>query len=211
MVGRIVLMNERAYVLCAECGINTPFVANTLDGCTCGLHDHNALYKQNRRFLMLNTQVFERRPTESVQQLFGRVSARAQANAEEEMVENLLARSLATTLQRAANEDADNKTKQPREHEGCIFCETLGAMTGGLAHQMENYTFMIKKNARLVHAKVCRRDERLGWGALQSVEAGGYPELDKCIKSVAKGRLRVTMGIRSGEKMVLGKVSGVLQ
>jgi hypothetical protein len=203
MVGRIVLMNDRAYVLCAECGINTPFVANTLDGCSCSLHDHNGLYKQNRRFLMLNTQVFDRRPTESVQQLFGRVTSRAQINTEEKQVEELLAHSLATTLLESG--------KPQSEYQGCIFCKTLGAMTGGLAHEMVDYMFMVKKGAQLIHAKVCRRDERMGWGALQSTEAGGYPELDKCIKSVAKGRLRVSMGIRSGEKMVLGKVTNVFQ
>ena len=211
MVGRIVMMNERAYVLCVSCGILTPYDGGNLtnEGCTCGLHDLNALHKPNRKFLMFNARALNASPVDSMRQLFGRVSSTTAAMRQEEDGEE------------EEEEEADEKesttiTPEPphggdKEAEGCIFCKTQGVMTGQLAHQLQDYTLMRRKDAQLMHIKICDRDARMGWGSLQIFEAGGYADFDKVTESVARGRMRVLMGLKSGEKMGMGKSTAVFE
>lgn len=205
MVGRAVIMNEKLYCLCAVCGILTTYESGKMTGNvgpTCGLHDPNALYKNNRRFLMLHGHQLRQRPSDTIRRLFGDLETYRQRQAELQRQAAVAEEKDGAKQPMAAIDDEDVDEidwRQARRH--CIFCDLIGPMTGRASHRLVTRTMMREKDARLMRVKICRRDERFARRRLQSTTAGGYPSYERVLRAVMQGRYLRTAGVERGRPL----------
>jgi hypothetical protein len=202
MIGRVAIMNDKAYVSCVVCLVLTPLESSKLtnDGPTCGLHDRHALFKQNRRFLMIHGRALPERPSLSLRRALHLEPEEEGEEEEDEAKEESV---------HQADQEKKEATAGERKH--CHFCDHFSPMTGRDAHRLTEYEVVHETSGLRELLTICRRDERMAWASLHGTAAGGFPSYERIARAIAAKRMEKLSGLRAKRivpRILSGRASG---
>lgn len=209
MVGRLVIMNEKAYALCTICGIPTTFEngKTSNSGHVCGLHDPNGLFKNNRRFIMTSSQALPEKPTESMRKLIlgqstapqsistavAAAAAAAAANPLGAKPTKLKRMGLQLHMPMHLEEQSSSNLPSNANVSTCTFCAIMGDCQSrlGIARSPSRnqssveYSFWSEEDAAMIKVRLCDQDRRF---AQPIIDLGYDASYDNVIQAIVEGR-----------------------